>query len=279
MRKTPDELLTRLGPMIARDEAAVGLVIDTRYEVLRRIARGGMGEVFLATDLRLGRPVAMKTLAPELSSERWAARFQTEARATAGLDNPGIVPIHDLGRFPDGRLYYTMKYVPGRTLAEAMAGREDRRRLLGYLARAARVVEHAHQRGVIHRDLKPSNVMVGEKGEVYVLDWGVARVREEFRHERLEGGPVGCALTSAGTVLGTLEYMPPEQARGDSGQADARSDVYSLGAILFEILCGRPPVASALRPSLASAPPRGGSAPSASPLPSWRPGGSTSPPD
>ena len=243
--KITDAVLRRVGRLIERDNAPIGLLIHTRYSVERRIARGGMGEIFLARDTRLNRPVAMKILASKLSDAEWTERFKAEAQTMGQIDHPGIVPIHDIGLLPDGRLYYTMKLVDGLTLEELINAGQERARLLRVLARTCDVLHVAHEMGVIHRDLKPSNIMVDDSDQVYVLDWGIARAMDEFRAAGGEGAVTGMGLTSAGTILGTLQYMPPEQARGDLASIDVRSDVYSLGAIFYEILTGEPPVSGA----------------------------------
>ena len=240
--RLPEGILDRLSRLVARDDAAVGLLIEDRYRVLSRLGRGGMGEVLRARDARLGRDVAMKILAPELSTPEWTERFKAEARTMSRIDHPGVVPIHDLGHFPDGRVFYTMKLVEGRTFDELVRAREDRRKLLRILVQVASVVQQAHERGVVHRDLKPANLMVGRNDQVYVLDWGIARVVDEIRVAGGEGIVAGVGLTSTGTVLGTIEYMPPEQDRGDLAAIDARSDVYALGAILHDALVGSPPI-------------------------------------
>jgi tetratricopeptide (TPR) repeat protein len=207
----------RLSRLVVEDNAVVGLRVDERYDVLRRLGSGGMGDVFLANDLRLDRPVAMKVLAQRAGG--WTRRFRDEARTTTRLDHPGIVPLYDLGSLPDGRLYYTMKYVDGRTLGELD---EPRERLVEHLARACDAVQAAHDRGVLHRDLKPMNIMVDAAGAVYVLDWGIA-------------GALGAV---DGTVCGTRGFMSPEQAA--AGAVDARSDVFGLGAVLRDLLTGEP---------------------------------------
>ena len=188
---------------------------EDRYTILDEIGRGGMGAVYLAFDTRLQREVAIKVSngVPGAEVER---RLDGEARILAGLEHPGIVPIHDAGRLADGRLFYVMKRVRGATLTrhcEQMATLSER---LGVFERICDAVNFAHAQGVIHRDLKPDNVMIGQFGEVLVMDFGVARAAAE-RHE-------------GGTVLGTRGFMAPEQERGRD--VDARADVYALGAIL-----------------------------------------------
>lgn len=214
----------------------------TRYKIVRYLASGGMGTVWLVEDEVLGRRVALKVLDLVTSAEDLPARLLREARVLAQLEHPGIVPVHDAGTLPDGRAFYCMKYVEGQTLAEALAGKSlaDRLRLL---QRIAEPLEFAHACGFIHRDLKPDNVMIGAFGEVLVMDWGLARVyrgeKEEIR-ETAEQGPGAQRLsngTQRGIVLGTPGYMSPEQMRGDPG-IDHRTDVFSLGAILWFMLKG-----------------------------------------
>ncbi len=237
----------------------------SRYDDLGPLGMGGMGEVRRVRDRRLGRVLALKTLhAPALSRPALVARFLEEAQATAQLQHPGIVPIHDLGTLPDGRLWFTMKEVSGQTfgevIAEVHAVSETRwqpaasgwtlRRLVDALRRVCEAVGYAHSRGVVHRDLKPDNVMVGRHGEVLVLDWGLAKVlgRPDWAADDGELDPVqtdrsrdSAHQTQVGQVAGTPAYMPPEQALGQIDQIDARSDVYALGALLYEVLCGRAP--------------------------------------
>ena len=230
--------------------------LGERYTLLGLIGAGGMGEVYRVQDHLLGRVVAMKVLRDEIGKDaETPTRFLEEAQATAQLQHPGIVPVHDMGQLPDGRRYFTMKEVRGRTLS-AVIGEVHRasmgeswevapsgytfRRLVDAFTRVCEAVAYAHNRGVTHRDLKPANIMVGQFGEVLVLDWGLARVGEAP-----DGQPVvtprlqGALLTQYGAVSGTPAYMSPEQARGQT--ATSASDVYSLGAILYEILSGRPP--------------------------------------
>src|SRR5262249_5511560 len=178
-------------------------------------------------------------------------RFLEEAQVSGRLQHPGVVPIYDVGQFPDRRPYFTMKLVQGRTLAALVAERrdpaEDLPRLLKVVEQVCETLAYAHSRGVIHRDLKPANIMVGEFGEVQVMDWGLAKVLRAPAGEA-PSPPAGAAsaardaqATAAGAGLGTLGYMPPPQARGGVGGPDERCDVFGLGAILCVILTGLPP--------------------------------------
>ncbi len=220
-----------------------------RYRVLREIGSGGMGRVLEAWDPELRRSVAIKVLHAHTDDDEAEERFLAEARVTSQLEHPAIVPVHDIGRTPDGRLYFAMKYVTGRSLREVLralaAGDREtvaawsRPRLLDTFARVCEAVAYAHDRGVLHRDLKPDNIMVGAFGEVLVLDWGVARVRAPGADaEDARAMLVRTPLTEAGTAVGTPGYMSPEQAmsRGDVGPT---ADVFSLGAVLFELMTGR----------------------------------------
>jgi len=196
-----------------------------RYEVLDEISRGGMGIVYRAWDPQLGRNVALKVLRPEDGHGAEAhERFQREARMAAGLHHPHIVPVHDTGTW-NGQDYIAMQLIEGKTLEQA---KPDRRTALACIRDAARALQYAHEQGIVHRDIKPSNLMLDQKGRVYITDFGIARQSVST-----------AGMTSPGTVVGTPAYMSPEQASGLP--ADARSDVYSLGATLYELVTGKAP--------------------------------------
>jgi len=230
--------------------------VEARYADLGLLGRGGMGEVRRIRDRELGRTLAMKIASPSLMSRPTAlARFAREAQTTAQLQHPGIVPVHELGTLPDGRRYFTMQEVRGRTLTQVIAETHSGepgwtlRRLISAYHRICETVVYAHTRGVIHRDLKPDNVMVGDHGQVLVLDWGIAKlIGRPDATARPGDVPAERAVvtdshraTRMGAVAGTPAYMPPEQARGEIDRIDARCDVYALGAILYEVLSGRAP--------------------------------------
>ncbi len=221
----------------------------TRYELIEKIARGGMGTVYRVKDRELDREVAIKVLRDPQPRPEDSARMMKEARILAGLEHPGIVPIHDVGTLPDGRAFYAMKLVRGSRLDRHLELNMPLPELLRIFGRICESVAFAHARGVIHRDLKPANIMVGPFGEVLVMDWGVAKYRgaaaSEGERPDVSGDADGAADqrassatadTSPGTVLGTPGYMSPEQARGELERVDERSDVYALGAILSFML-------------------------------------------
>jgi serine/threonine protein kinase len=246
-----------------------------RIQVRGEVGRGAMGQVVLGYDLKLRREMALKvTHLPRGEIPRQLlARFVEEAQVNAQLEHPNIVPVHDLGLDPLGRAYFSMKLVRGRSLEDILTARlngEEQalaefglRRLLDVFLQVCLAMEYAHSRGVIHRDLKPANVMIGDFGEVSVMDWGVAKLQELAagvstqaealgEHESPEGPPVSAPgpvtsvraemkawQTHDGAVLGTPHYMSPEQAKGLA--VDERSDLYSLGVMLYEILCGQVP--------------------------------------
>jgi len=253
----------RLRPLEGDDEefkaAPVGLRRSGRFEVLGHLAQGGVGDVLKGRDVDLGRDVALKVIRDRhLDDPNVIARFIEEAQIGGQLQHPGIVPVFELGLQDDDRPFFAMKLVKGDTLAALLQARVDpskeRRKFLQIFEQVAQTVAYAHARGVIHRDLKPANIMVGAFGEVQVLDWGFAKVlsRGGVADER---APVEIDVTEiatlrteevgsqsiAGSVMGTPAYMPPEQALGRVDELDERSDVFSLGAILCEILTGEAP--------------------------------------
>jgi Tfp pilus assembly protein PilF len=231
--------------------ATVGTAIAARYAIEEEIGRGGMGVVFRATDLELRRQVAVKVLrGAAFAREDACARFVVEAQATAQLQHPGIVPVYDVGRDAAGRPFFVMKLVRGRTLAQVRAGPAPGASppslyaLLQIFREVCRAVAYAHARGVVHRDLKPENVMVGAFGEVLVMDWGLAVLADPgaVRRSEREGRSLG---GRAGALVGTPGYMAPEQAFGDAAQVGPRTDVFALGAILYDLVAGRPPFVGA----------------------------------
>jgi serine/threonine protein kinase len=215
----------------------------TRYELVVPVGRGGMGTVYRAHDRELQREVAVKVL--DSVHPDAARRLLREARVIARLEHPGIVPVHDAGTLPDGRVFYAMRLVRGSRLDEELRGGRPLPELLRVFERICEAVAFAHAHGVIHRDLKPENVMVGPFGEVLVMDWGVAKMVGEGGGEAPpEGVPERSATaegTSHGTVLGTPGFMAPEQARGEVDRIDERADVYALGGILRAFLAGGDP--------------------------------------
>jgi serine/threonine protein kinase len=203
-------------------------IVGTKYTFVKELGRGGMGTVYLAEDRELNRFVAIKVLNPPEVKDDLRQRMIREAQIIARLEHPGIVPVHDVGTLPDGRIFYAMKFVRGSRLDEyAAQGASLNDRLRKFQA-VCDAVAFAHVHGVIHRDLKPQNIMIGSFGEVLVLDWGVAKIRED---------PCQSAAynTSDGTVIGTRDYMSPEQARGEV-EIDERADIYSLGMVLKFLL-------------------------------------------
>lgn len=233
------------------------------YEILRKVDQGGMGVVYEATQKGLDRSVALKIpLAPQGTQDdgardRMIARVHREAAILARLDHPGVVPVHELGMDESGLIFFTMRFVPGqdlRCIIEKVSSGDHRwtiGRALRTIVRACETLAFAHSRGVIHRDLKPAHIVVGEFGEVYIIDWGLASLgtRSEAATAPVADsvpetfGPSSSLglLTMEGDLIGTPRYMPPEQANGNLKEIDCRSDVYSVGAILYHLLSGRAP--------------------------------------
>jgi len=260
-------------PLGPSPDATLEAPKGTRFRIVSEIARGGMGAVFKAWDKDLRRSLALKVAlkdgfagsASALPSK--LARFVEEAQITGQLDHPGIVPVHEMGVDSEGRLFFTMRLVRGRDLRRIFDlcwSQEEgwtQTRVLHVLLKVLEALAFAHAKGVIHRDLKPSNVMVGRFGEVYIMDWGVARIlgSKDSRDLRLKQAsdtlsgvrsdrrehagtePESSVVTMDGEVLGTPAYMPPEQARCETERLSPRSDVYSVGAMLYHLLSGQTP--------------------------------------
>ena len=230
-----------LGSMVRRRMPEPGGQLED-YQLVRRIAQGGMGTVYEARQVSLGRTVALKVISSGLlATDAEVQRFRREAEAAASLDHPGIVPIYEIGE-DDGQHFFSMKLLPdgnladlSRALSEATRGTTAwQRRAAELTAQMARAVEHAHRRGVLHRDVKPANVLLDESGKPHLTDFGLARLLERDS---------GMTMTLA--VMGTPGYMAPEQAAGNTAQVGVAADIYSLGAVLYELLTGHKPFESA----------------------------------
>jgi serine/threonine-protein kinase len=207
-------------------------IVNDRYEIGKRIGRGGMAEIFQARDILLDRPVAMKVLFPEFATDpAFVERFRREAQAAANLNHPNIVAVYDWGKV-NNTYYIAMEYVNGRTLADILkqSGTLTPMQVCDVMSEVASALISAHQNGVIHRDIKPGNILVSTTGQIKVADFGIARAL---------GAGVEQGLTQTGAVMGTATYFSPEQAQGVS--TDQRSDIYSLGVVMYEMLSGVPP--------------------------------------
>jgi serine/threonine-protein kinase len=225
--------------------------VEDRYRSTDLLGQGGMGEVRCAFDVKIGREIAIKTMLalPEGEVRVAASRFLREARVQALLEHPAIVPVYDIGSDARGLPFFTMKRVRGETLHDVIGsaikslrttqGQRGRHRMLSAFLTVCMALDYAHQRGVVHRDLKPENIMLGPHGEVYILDWGVAKIGNQAgaAANELDFGDSG---TRPGEMVGTPGFMPPEQVLGQHDEVDARSDVYALGALLYEILTCKP---------------------------------------
>ena len=216
-------------PVTTNDRTAI---INDRYEIFRRIGRGGMADVFLGRDRLLDRQVAIKVLFPEFAVDpNFVERFRREAQAAANLSHPNIVNVYDWGRHA-GTYFIAMEYVEGRTLADILRanGHVTSKQAAEIASEVAAALGFAHEAGLVHRDIKPANILIGSNGQVKVADFGIARAMN---------APTESNLTQAGAVMGTATYFSPEQAQG--AQPDPRSDLYSLGVVMYEMIAGRPP--------------------------------------
>ncbi len=262
--KTLVEQAERVSLRKSEDMALSFGELAPRYRVMSPLGEGGMGEVHLMRDAVVGRDVAMKRVRGNFGFDEFAReRFLREARVQGQLEHPSIVPVYDLAMTPDRRLYFTMRRIIGRTLDDCARGavKLTRHALLSAMSRVCLAVDFAHAHGVVHRDIKPNNVMIGDYGEVYVLDWGLAKLTNAVDSDVTDAS--GSLLTrddsgntTIGSVLGTPGYMSPEQGRGEP--IDERTDVYALGACLYEVLAGEPlfeigPVEAMMKATLAGA--------------------------
>ena len=264
--KTQESELETLSPQTAAVRALLPQMIrrEGKYELGMVIGKGGMGVVHDALEVPVGRNVAMKLMRSAMRRDE-VERFVREAQITAQLEHPNIVPVHELNVDEREQPFYTMKYVHGVSLGEVLQKLAARHTpdnckfsldsLLTAFQKVCDAIAFAHSKRIIHRDLKPDNIMLGEYGEVLVMDWGLAKVLTREPNPQLEERPDvsgsnpmegerdSCGVTQAGTVIGTLQYMPPEQARGEVAALDEKCDIYALGAILYHILTLRPPFA------------------------------------
>lgn len=225
-------------------KSLLGSELDQRYRILEPLGEGGMGAVYLGEHIRIGRQVAIKVLNPELAkSDDFLERFEREAIAAGRLDHPNCVPVTDSGHLDDGTAYLVMELVSGKSLGSVLKSEGPQLvplRALRIIRHVLRGLGHAHDVGIVHRDIKPDNIMLcereGDRDFARLLDFGIAKLRDEDSQDK-------AALTQAGVAVGTPAYLSPEQALGD--KIDLRSDLYSCSAVLFTMLCGRPPFEAA----------------------------------
>src|SRR6266699_2330842 len=215
----------------------------SHYRILEKLGAGGMGEVYLAEDMKLGRKVALKILSDEYTTNKDRLnRFEQEACAASALNHPNILTIHEVG-VDDGRHFIATEYIDGTTLRRKMAGAPlEIREILDISVQVASALEEAHAAGIIHRDIKPDNIMIRRNGYVKVLDFGLAKLTESSIDRSSSDGEASTRVlvhTDAGVVMGTSHYMSPEQARGKP--VDSRSDIWSLGVVMYELVAGRTP--------------------------------------
>jgi serine/threonine protein kinase len=228
----------RTGPALINMAIPAGTRLS-HYEVLAQLGAGGMGEVYLAQDVRLGRRVALKLLPAEFTQDGdRVRRFEQEARAASALNHPNIITIYDIGQVGDLHFIVT-EFVDGQTLRQALSARIKLETALEITAQVASALSAAHEAGIVHRDIKPENIMLRRDGYVKVLDFGLAKLTERAATADPEAPTVDRVETDPGTVMGTARYMSPEQARGQ--KIDARSDIFSLGVVLYEMVTGRAP--------------------------------------
>jgi serine/threonine-protein kinase len=250
-----DTFCARCGSPI--NDPLIGTIVGERYRIVSRIGVGGMGAVYRAEHTMMRRDLAIKVLLPELGGkEEFARRFEREAESASRLAHPNIITVTDFGRTAEGFLFLVMEFLAGESLSDVIgAGPLPRERALGIVRQMLRALDHAHAAGVVHRDLKPDNIMLverdGQRDVVKILDFGIAKVTQPASGQE--------ALTQAGVIFGTPEYLSPEQALGE--QVDARADIYAAGVILYEMLAGRRPFESEdkvkiISMHLAHAPPR-----------------------
>jgi len=244
-----DKAIARL-----RNAGTVPDLTATRYDLADFVARGGMGAIYRARDRVLGRIVAIKVLDATDPDGMLRERLRREARVLAQLEHPGVVPVHDAGVLPDGRVFYVMKFVEGSRLDQFIAAVNFLPERLRLFLRICEAVSFAHSRGILHRDLKPSNIMIGAFGEVLVMDWGLAKIlrpdtSRAFGETLVSSAPLPpvsgdtteqTTRTHGGMVMGTPGFMSPEQEQGSPPAVDQRSDVFSLGKLLEFVSGGRP---------------------------------------